>query len=139
MKIPRTALAWAMVAELNGIEATAQIMKRHPAVNVAKNTVKDHVRVILEKLGVDYLLVSSTAPNSAQRGKLFRYELSVKSKRGGLKFELEDAPKGMKISDAGEITWPVPSDIASAPVNVIVSVEDSTGQQRYHTFQLRLD
>lgn len=41
-----------MVAELNGIEATAQIMKRHPAVNVAKNTVKDHVRVILEKLGV---------------------------------------------------------------------------------------
>jgi len=36
MKIPRTALAWAMVAELNGIEATAQIMKRHPAVNVAK-------------------------------------------------------------------------------------------------------
>jgi hypothetical protein len=44
----------------------------------------------------------------------------------------------MTLSDAGEVSWNVPSDIADAKVSVIICISDSTGQEIYHNFDLRI-
>lgn len=90
----------------------------------------------LEKAGIDYLFVNSTPPASVKPGESFKYQVSVKSKKGGVKFKLEGAPDGMQISPDGLITWQVPTDIAEAKVTIILSITDDSGQEVYHNFEL---
>ncbi|MEQ8791090.1 MAG: putative Ig domain-containing protein [Pirellulaceae bacterium] len=92
----------------------------------------------LEASGVDYLLVASQAPSQAEIGKPYTYPMQVKSKRGGVKFSLEAAPAGMKISEDGEITWTPPDDVDQEDYKVIVSVSDASGQSTFHTFSVGL-
>src|SRR5262249_47215031 len=55
----------------------------------------------LEKSSVDYLVVTSRPPAMAKRGAELTYQLTVKSKKGGVKYELSAAPKGMTLSPDG--------------------------------------
>jgi hypothetical protein len=89
---------------------------------------------MLEKSEVDYLFVSSRAPASATRGEAFRYDVRVKSRKGGVKFTLDAAPDGMKIDATGAITWAVPKDYAEDSVSVILTVSDKSGQETIHSF-----
>jgi hypothetical protein len=89
----------------------------------------------LEKSGIDYLFVVSHAPVKAKKGATYRYQLAVKSKKGGVKYRLESGPKGMKLSDTGLLTWDVPAN-ADAEVDIILTVSDSSGQEVFQKFQI---
>jgi hypothetical protein len=90
----------------------------------------------LEKSGLDYLFVTSVPPGIAGRGEEYRYTLSVKAKKPGVKVRLDAGPPGMKVSEAGELTWAVPADFKSAEAEVSLTVSDSTGQEVPHAFKV---
>jgi hypothetical protein len=93
----------------------------------------------LEKSGIDYLFVTSRPPASARRGAAFSYRLAVKSKKGGVKYELSSGPKGMTVTRDGEVKWAVPAGLADKTASVIVAVSDSAGQEVFHSFTLRVE
>jgi S1-C subfamily serine protease len=90
----------------------------------------------MEKSGVDYLVVTSDPPRTAKRGETYVYGLTVKAKKGGLKYKLESGPKGMALSAEGQLTWVVPRDFEEKEVAVIIAVQDATGQECFHTFSV---
>ncbi|MCA9178140.1 MAG: hypothetical protein KDB14_26935, partial [Planctomycetales bacterium] len=94
------------------------------------------VQQALDASGVDYLIVDPAPPQTVELGKPYEYTLSVKSKRGGLKFTLDAGPEGLKVSDKGEVTWDVPDSLTVAAHPVIISVSDASGQSTFHTFEV---
>ena len=64
---------------------------------------------LLAKSETDYLFVASMPPLQAEPGEIYKYELEVKSRRGGVKTKLESGPEGMKLSAEGKLAWPFPS------------------------------
>jgi hypothetical protein len=90
----------------------------------------------LEKSGIDYLLVTSVPPTWAKKGTTFEYALTVKSKKGGVKFRVESGPKGMAVNAAGKVKWDVPADFGEKELAVIITVTDSAGQETFHSFRL---
>jgi hypothetical protein len=91
---------------------------------------------VLEKSGVDYLIVTSQPLTVAVKGQEYTYPLVVKSKKGGLKYKVESGPKGMQISSDGKLAWKVPADCPDAEVDVILTVGDTAGQEVFHTFKI---
>jgi hypothetical protein len=89
---------------------------------------------ILAKSDVDYLFVSSRAPATAVRGEAFRYPIEVKSRKGGVKFNLDAAPKGLTLDAKGVITWNVPKDFDGDSASVILTISDKSGQETIHSF-----
>jgi hypothetical protein len=90
----------------------------------------------LEKSGIDYLLVTSEPPASVKPGDTLEYQVTVKSKKGGVKYKLESGPKGMAVAKDGKLTWKVPADFADKEADVILSVGDATGQEVFHNFKV---
>jgi hypothetical protein len=94
---------------------------------------------LMEKSGVDYMVIVSQPPSLAVTGEKFSYQVEARSKKGGLKFELVSGPQGMTMSPAGTVTWTVPATIPETPsTTVIVSIRDASGQERLHSFPLRV-
>jgi hypothetical protein len=91
---------------------------------------------LLEKSEVDYLFVASRPPLTAAPSKELSYQLVVKAKRGGVKYELAAGPEGMSISPAGLLKWTVPADAAGTRHQVIVGVRDALEQEVFHTFTI---
>jgi hypothetical protein len=92
----------------------------------------------LEKSGVDYLVVTSQCDSAAVRGAPFAYQLQVKSKKGGVKYKLGSAPKGMVVSPEGKVTWDVPADYPGNEADVSLSIADASGQEISHEFKIAL-
>src|SRR5207248_9926601 len=92
----------------------------------------------LEKSDVDYLFVASRPPALAGKGMEYRYQVMVKSKKGGVKYKLDSAPKGMTVSSAGLVRWKVPADLADKDADVILSVSDTSGQEIFQTFKVNI-
>lgn len=92
----------------------------------------------LEASGVDYLVVNSQPPTTAEIGKAYSYAVKVKSKKGGVKFGLDSGPAEMKVAADGKVTWTVPQDLADEKVNVVLNVSDASGQSTYHTFAIEI-
>ncbi|HZZ82037.1 MAG TPA: putative Ig domain-containing protein, partial [Gemmataceae bacterium] len=92
----------------------------------------------LEKAGIDYLYVTSRAPEAVQRGTTYQYKLAVKSKKGGLKYKLDSGPQGMKISTDGTVVWKTAADQDLIDESVLVTVSDAAGQEVFHTFKVRV-
>src|SRR5207247_11430513 len=90
----------------------------------------------LEKSGRDYLVTTSQPPPVAKKGTVYSYAIRVRSKKGGIKYKLEASPTGMVLSPNGTITWEVPTGFVEAQTNVIVSITDASGQERFHSFTL---
>jgi len=93
---------------------------------------------MLDKAGIDYLFVESLPVTIADPGKPYRYPITVQSKKGGLKFTLDSGPQGMKLSNDGVLTWNVPANADAGPAGVIVTIEDSSGQNVFHTFNVQV-
>jgi WD40 repeat protein len=94
------------------------------------------VEEALEKSGIEYLFVASQPPLRAKTGTTYRYQLAVKSKKGGIKYGVESGPTEMKISDTGLVTWDVPRSLSESQVDVILTISDKSGQEIFHTFHL---
>jgi len=86
----------------------------------------------LEKSGVNYLFVASRPPG-AEPGKVYKYTVAVKSKKGGVKAKLDAGPEGMKVTEDGTVTWNVPNDFTGGE-SVILTTSDKGGQEVFHTF-----
>lgn len=93
---------------------------------------------LLEQSEADYLFVTSRAPATAALGKPFEYQVVARSKKGGVKYELSSGPAGMKIDEAGKLTWSVPADFSEVRQQIIIAVRDDSGQETFHTFAVRL-
>ncbi len=90
----------------------------------------------LEKQGSDYLMVISKPPAAVKRGSAFEYAINVLSKKGGLTYTLESGPPGMTVSPSGVVSWIAPLDDKAQPASALITVRDSAGQERFHTFTL---
>jgi hypothetical protein len=92
----------------------------------------------MEKSGIDYLFVSSLPATVARAGQRYEYPVTVSSRKGGVTYKLDSGPEGMAIAADGKITWSVPGNPPDGPVGVIVSIKDESGQEIYHTFNIRV-
>ena len=99
---------------------------------------KFDLEAALAQSDVDYFLVTSSPPRSVKRGETYAYSVAVKSKRGGVTFNLDSGPKGMEISKTGEIKWQVPADSMEGNQDVILTLRDASGQDIFHTFTVRV-
>jgi hypothetical protein len=91
---------------------------------------------LLDQSGIDYLLVTSHPPAAVKKGETLTYPITVKSKKGGVKFKLESGPKGMAIDAGGKLTWKVPAEGFDVENDVIIAVSNGGGQEVFHTFKL---
>jgi hypothetical protein len=92
----------------------------------------------LEESQIDYLFVTSRAPLTATPGETFEYQMVVRSKNGGVKFQLSSAPGDMRIDAKGKITWPVPAGFSVEKQQVVVALRDKSGQEVFHSFAVHL-
>lgn len=92
----------------------------------------------LEAEGVDYLFVDSSPPSNIGFGARYTYKMSVLSKKGGVKFELQSGPKGMVVTKDGQVSWYAPTRTDDPNVMVVIKVSDSSGQTIFHNFAIRI-
>jgi hypothetical protein len=92
----------------------------------------------LEAEGIDYLFVESAPTAHAQRGSRYTYKLQIRSKKGGVKTELQSGPKGMSISKDGLLQWAVPARPTEDHATVIIQISDGSGQTIFHSFGIDL-
>jgi hypothetical protein len=88
----------------------------------------------LKRAGKDYLYVDSLPPGGARPGEVWTYRPVVRSNKGGVQFQLDDGPPGMKVAADGTLTWTPPE--AGPPAGVILSVSDAGGGRIFHTFEI---
>jgi hypothetical protein len=96
------------------------------------------LKASLDKAGIDYLVVTSTPEAKVKPGTDWKYQLSVLSKAGEVKYSLELAPDEMSVSATGLVTWKVPAAF-SKPEKIVLLVSDKGGEQTYHNFTLEPD
>jgi len=92
----------------------------------------------LDRAGIDFLFVDSLPVTVADPGKPYRYPITVQSKKGGIKFSLDSGPAGMTLSKDGVLSWQVPGNAEPGPTGVIVTIEDASGQNVFHTFNVQV-
>jgi len=93
---------------------------------------------VMAKSDFDFLFVTSKPPR-AVCGETFTYQPEVKSRRGGVKVKRDAGPEGMKVTEDGTVTWPVPANFADTSVPVVLTITDRSGQEVLHTFNLPVD
>jgi hypothetical protein len=93
---------------------------------------------LLAASDTDYLFVASMPPRDVRPGAVFKYDLDVKSRRGGVKTKLESGPDGMRLSPEGKLTWAVPAAAKKQTVDVILSISDATEQETFQSFQIEV-
>jgi hypothetical protein len=96
------------------------------------------IEKLLAKANRDYLVVLSRPPAAARRGERFVYSPVIKAKKGGVKVKLESGPSGMKVGADGQVTWDVPKDFADNEADVILTVSDAGGQEKFDRFRLTI-
>lgn len=93
---------------------------------------------LLASTSDDYFFVSSAPPPAIRPSSSFRYQIEVKSKKGGVKFKLEGGPTGMTVSPTGLVSWNVPPS-ATGEQAILVGLADAGGRELIHTFRLNVD
>jgi hypothetical protein len=90
----------------------------------------------LDKVGIDYLFVTSRPTPSARRGQVYTYQITAEAKRGMAQYVLDSGPPGMTLSKTGKLEWPVPADYNGKEENIIITLRDAAGQEIFHTFKI---
>ena len=90
------------------------------------------VRAMLDKKGIDYLYVVSSAP-VGKVSAAYHYKLDVAS-HGKVQFTLQSGPRGLTVSKTGDVVWNAPAEPADEMVSV--SLKDESGQETSHTFRV---
>ncbi|MBL9081458.1 MAG: hypothetical protein JNK76_06615 [Planctomycetales bacterium] len=92
----------------------------------------------LAKSKDDYLFVASTPPYEVRPATRLSYQLDVKSKKGGVKYELLAAPTGAAISPAGLLTWTIANSVSGSE-KFVIRVTDAAAKETTHTFKINVD
>lgn len=104
-------------------------------------------RLVLRRLDLDAalhqrgdksLLVTSPASLIAKAGSPFRHKIVVKPDRPGVTFTLSTGPDGLLVAPDGTVTWTPPNSAAGEESKAIVTVADSSGDERFHTLIIRV-
>ncbi len=97
------------------------------------------VEQLLEESKADYLFVASRAPKHFQKGETYTYPIIVRSRKGGVTYNLEWGPEGMTVSPKGKVTWHVPETLEATEEEVTILIRDGSGQERFHTFTISVE
>jgi hypothetical protein len=92
----------------------------------------------LEKADVDFLFVASLPVRTATKGEPYEYQLEVESRRGGVKYSLESGPERMSVSETGKVEWTPPEDYRDSEVGVVFAISDSSEQEVFHSYVIRV-
>lgn len=92
----------------------------------------------MEASGLDYLLVTSQPPRTAKAGKMFEYPIRVQSKQGKVTYNLSSGPTGMTVDSTGLVRWNVPATAETGDVDVILTIQDASDREIFHTFKLQI-
>jgi hypothetical protein len=93
----------------------------------------------LDRLGRDYLLVTSPSNLIVEASKATSHQIEARSKSGGIQYTLTQGPDGLSVSTTGKLTWLPPAGLASGEVvTAVVTVADSSGQERFHTLRFHV-
>ncbi|HJT78492.1 MAG TPA: hypothetical protein VJ739_14910, partial [Gemmataceae bacterium] len=112
----------------------AKVIITIPVTNDRLVLYKADVEAALEESDTDYLFVTSPMPPPVRKGETLDYTLAVRSRRGGVSCRLKSGPRGMTVSPAGRVTWPVPRDWREPEAVAAVRVRDRTGQEHLYSF-----
>ena len=88
----------------------------------------------VEKAGVDYLYVTSKPP-LAVRGDTYKYPMTVKSKRGGVKVRIDSGPPGLR-AEGTTLVWDVPQRGPILPDRIVATITDAGDRETTHSFTL---
>jgi len=91
---------------------------------------------VLVKSDLDYLFFTSRPPASAAKGATYSYPVRTKSRKGGVRLQLDLSPPGMALDADGKLTWDVPADFADTEVLVRVSATNDSGQFVSQSFRI---
>ncbi|HUT58449.1 MAG TPA: putative Ig domain-containing protein [Phycisphaerae bacterium] len=116
----------------------AELLIVIPASNDKVHLRRLNVLEELKSSKIDYFFVDSSPVTAARAGQTYTYPVKVYARKGGVKYKLESAPDGMKISADGTITWRVPADLAADQTAVILLINDAAGQEVYHSFTIKI-
>lgn len=92
----------------------------------------------MDRLGLDYLFADSVPPGTAARPGIYQYDLKVRSRRGGMRFSLRQAPPGMELSKTGQLRWNVSESLAVHQARVVIDIKDDSGQSVSQGFVIRI-
>jgi hypothetical protein len=84
----------------------------------------------------DFLIVASKPPTEVRKATRLIYNLTVLSRKGGVRVTLDQGPKGMQVTDDGKLTWFVPESFREGTQKVSLRVSDASGQEVFHLFEL---
>jgi hypothetical protein len=98
------------------------------------------IRKAMDKIGGDYLVVTSPSVLHARAGKSFSHQIEALSKAGGIRYTVAQGPDGLTVSPTGMLAWRPPKRQASDEiVTAVLTVADSSGTERFHTLTIRVD
>lgn len=118
-----------------------------PEQNLLVTLPDDNTRVVVQPFDLtaalkateaDYLFVISKPPTRVKPGANYTYQIETLSGAGGVTYKLDEAPKGMTVSDTGLLKWRAPGGAPAdgGKVGVILTIADSSEQEVMHTIEL---
>jgi WD40 repeat protein len=98
------------------------------------------LRMTLERLDQNSLFVTSSPRLYGTTGEPLSHQIETFSKAGGVRYKLAQGPDGLTVSPGGKLTWPSPKPPADGdPVTAIVTISDSSGQERFQSLRISVD
>lgn len=96
------------------------------------------LKMILDQVGIDYLLVISKPDTTITPGMTWHYQIETLSSTKITQLSLKQGPKGMKLGENGIMEWTVPTNISN-PKKVVVIIKNKGGETAYHKFDLSVN
>jgi hypothetical protein len=90
----------------------------------------------LKKSGRPQLVVTSKPRLSVEPGSNYAYAITALSTAGGLKYRIESGPRGMTVSEGGQVSWQVPKAADGSVVAVLVVLTDASAKEAFHAFKI---
>jgi hypothetical protein len=95
------------------------------------------LRAAMRATGRDFLYVRSVPPRVTHAGRTYRYQIeAVSSDARPTRAALDAGPVGMRVTDAGEVTWNAPLALRGRWNDVVVKVTDAAGNSTPQMFTI---
>jgi hypothetical protein len=117
---------------------TASTMVSLPIDQKTVRLVRADLQELLTEGGGEYLHIVSSPPRVAQVGEPYTYTMQVIASSKKVKFNVESAPAGLKISNDGVIKWTPKTKPVGGTERIIIAV--SAGEKEmFHSFEVSVE
>lgn len=83
------------------------------------------------------ILISGRTSLHSRAEKPFRGQIEALSKAGGVRYTINEGPDRLCASADGKRSWMPPKELADGDaVTAVVTISDSSGQQRFRTLRI---